>query len=484
QQDRLAPELRGRRALPGDRGRGGRRRLRAQGRARQPGARPDEGDQRRLLRRVLPGRRLAAVGQPVLQEDPGLHRRCRRRGYRCVRGLRRGDPAAQRRRRRGPRPGTGLDAEAVVSAGCPRQPAVLGQPRLDRQRVEAAVPRGRVQPAAPVRPGRQRLAGLGGREAFDALGRQLPQQLPRLAGGTGRPRLRPLRRRPLPARPDREVPAEPEHPAVLQCHQPQRPSAVRLARPAPLQQPVRELRPDPRARRSGQLLTRPHPPAPSSPRTRGSTPRTPHTPKRGLYLTSRFSLLPLAAALALMLGACGGDAAPASEAGTPTTGAATSAAGAGAAQATSTHPALAEVPVIPEAFKSAMTPEDNIDSVASWTHADGRTWVFATAKSTDRLVVYDGDTGETLRTLGERGEGDGQFKRPNGVFVIADVLLVVERDNRRVQGFALPSLEPLGHFGTDELVKPYGLWVDKADGGYQLYVTDAYMAGEDAEGED
>ena len=201
-------------------------------------------------------------------------------------------------------------------------------------------------------------------------------------------------------------------------------------------------------------------------------------------MTSRFSLLPLAAALALMLGACGGDAAPASEAGTPTTGAATSAAGAGAAQATSTHPALAEVPVIPEAFKSAMTPEDNIDSVASWTHADGRTWVFATAKSTDRLVVYDGDTGETLRTLGERGEGDGQFKRPNGVFVIDDVLLVVERDNRRVQGFALPSLEPLGHFGTDELVKPYGLWVDKSDGGFQLYVTDAYMAGEDAEGED
>src|SRR5690606_30005085 len=31
---------------------------------------------------------------------------------------------------------------------------------------------------------------------------------------------------------------------------------------------------------------------------------------------------------------------------------------------------------------------------------------------------------------------------------------------------------------------PYGLWVDKADDGYVLYVTDAYMAGEDAEGED
>lgn len=184
-------------------------------------------------------------------------------------------------------------------------------------------------------------------------------------------------------------------------------------------------------------------------------------------MTSRLPFLPLAAALALALAACssGTDAATAHKA--------------------STHPALAEVPVLTEAFKSAMTPEDNIDSLASWTHADGTTWVFGTAKATDRLVVYDGDTGETLRTLGERGEAEGQFKRPNGVFVIDDLLLVVERDNRRVQGFALPSLEPLGHFGADELIKPYGLWVDKAaDGQYQLYVTDAYMAGEDADGED
>src|SRR5690606_41059715 len=82
----------------------------------------------------------------------------------------------------------------------------------------------------------------------------------------------------------------------------------------------------------------------------------------------------------------------------------------------------------------------------------------------------------TSRFRSERGEGDGQFKRPNGVFVIDDVLLVVERDNRRVQGFALPSLEPLGHFGTDELVKPYGLWVDKADGGYQLYRSEEHTS--------
>ena len=199
-------------------------------------------------------------------------------------------------------------------------------------------------------------------------------------------------------------------------------------------------------------------------------------------MTSRLSLIPLAAALALALTACSNDADTVTAAGADTAPDTTSAP---EATTTSTHPALAEVPVIPEAFKSTMTPEDNIDSLASWTREDGTTWVFGTAKATDRLVVYDGDTGETLRTLGERGEADGQFKRPNGIFVIDDLLLVVERDNRRVQGFALPSLEPLGHFGAGDLIKPYGLWVDKAtDGQYQLYVTDAYMAGEDADGED
>lgn len=128
-----------------------------------------------------------------------------------------------------------------------------------------------------------------------------------------------------------------------------------------------------------------------------------------------------------------------------------------------------------ESFLSAMTPEDNIDSVASWTTAEGDTWVFATAKSTHRLLVYDGDTGRTLRTVGRQGSAAGEFARPNGVFVADDLLWVVERDNRRVQAFALPGLEPLGHFGAEVLRKPYGLWLHPAaGGGWNLYVTDAY----------
>ena len=180
----------------------------------------------------------------------------------------------------------------------------------------------------------------------------------------------------------------------------------------------------------------------------------------------------LALAAALSLSACG-DAPPAPDA-TPVETPAADAAASG-------RPAVATVA---EAFQSAMTPDDNIDSLAAWRNGDGDTWVFATAKSTHQLVVYDGDSGQTLRTLGSEGAGAGQFQRPNGVFVVDDLLFVVERDNRRVQAFSLPELEPAGHFGSEHLVLPYGLWMHPVEGGYDLYVTDAYMAGEDADGED
>lgn len=179
----------------------------------------------------------------------------------------------------------------------------------------------------------------------------------------------------------------------------------------------------------------------------------------------RLASLALMTAMSCLLAACGNTEAPAT---------------AVPDQAPDTRQpgGTAEVAVVAEAFMTTMTPDDNIDSVASWQSADGTTWVFATAKSTDRLVVYDGDNGETLRTLGSPGIQAGEFLRPNGVFVIDDLLLVVERDNRRVQVFGLPDLEPLGHFGDEQLLKPYGLWVHGDAEGHTLYVTDDYPAGE------
>src|SRR3546814_4629314 len=86
--------------------------------------------------------------------------------------------------------------------------------------------------------------------------------------------------------------------------------------------------------------------------------------------------------------------------------------------------------------------------------------------------------------VGRSGAGEGEFDRPNGVAVVDELLFVVERDNRRVQVLRLPGFSHVASFGNEEFEKPYGIWVNRTGDGYEAYVTDAYMAGEDAQGED
>jgi 3-phytase len=138
--------------------------------------------------------------------------------------------------------------------------------------------------------------------------------------------------------------------------------------------------------------------------------------------------------------------------------------------------------VVAETYVSAETPDDELDSLATWRHPDGTTWLIATAKSGHRLVVFDADTGAHLRDVGSKGTEPGQFKRPNGIAVLGDRLFVVERDNHRVQVLALPDFRPLGSFGQGELRSPYGLWLNAAslpgnNGALDVYVTDNFMDG-------
>ena len=141
--------------------------------------------------------------------------------------------------------------------------------------------------------------------------------------------------------------------------------------------------------------------------------------------------------------------------------------------------------VVAEAFRTASSVADNVDSPAAWRAPDGRTWLFATAKEGGGLLLYDGDSGQTLRRFGRAGEAAGEFRRPNGISVVGDLLFVVERDNRRVQVLSLPQLQTLAMFGSELLQQPYGLWVRTlAADAWELTVTDAYMAGKRANGFD
>lgn len=136
--------------------------------------------------------------------------------------------------------------------------------------------------------------------------------------------------------------------------------------------------------------------------------------------------------------------------------------------------------VVAEAFITAASPLDEIDSPSVWLAPDGKRWLISSAKRNHQLLVHDGETGELLRRVGGEGAAPGQFQRPNGVFVWGDRLFVVERDNRRVQVLSLPGFTPLATFGESELRSPYGLWLHEPEVGHlQVWVTDNFMDGPD-----
>jgi 3-phytase len=133
---------------------------------------------------------------------------------------------------------------------------------------------------------------------------------------------------------------------------------------------------------------------------------------------------------------------------------------------------------VAERFVSDDNSADELDSPATWTAEDGRTRVLVTAKSSHRVVMFDGDSGERLGDVGGKGAAPGQFNRPNGIAVQGDLAFVVERDNHRVQVLSLPDLTPVAAFGGTELRSPYGIWINEPEpGDLDVYVTDDFMYG-------
>jgi len=135
---------------------------------------------------------------------------------------------------------------------------------------------------------------------------------------------------------------------------------------------------------------------------------------------------------------------------------------------------LPQVTAIEEAYTTLRDESDNVDSPALWHGDDGQNWLLATAKEGNVIMVYDAATGEKINQFGQAGTALGDFSRPNGIAVIDNLAVVVERDNHRIQVFSLPELKPLGTFGESFLRLPYGLTIDGFEDKYHLFVTDNY----------
>lgn len=128
-----------------------------------------------------------------------------------------------------------------------------------------------------------------------------------------------------------------------------------------------------------------------------------------------------------------------------------------------------------ELFHTDRDEGDNVDSPAVWHGPTGEHWLLATAKEGNSILAFDATDGSFILRFGDGGSGEGQFERPNGISVIDDLMLVVERDNQRIQVFTLPEFESIGMLTHEDLRLPYGLTVSRNDdGSYEMYVTDNF----------
>lgn len=145
-----------------------------------------------------------------------------------------------------------------------------------------------------------------------------------------------------------------------------------------------------------------------------------------------------------------------------------------------------ELRLVSQRWASTGTSYAETDSLTACRLKSGVVRVFATAKDGDRIDIFDGSTGKFVGHHGKSGARVGEFRYPNGIVAVelgsrsptahdaqrTPLILVIERDNHRVQAFHPDTLQPAGIFGEDVLTRPYGGAVSYRGDGAFLYVTD------------
>ena len=138
-------------------------------------------------------------------------------------------------------------------------------------------------------------------------------------------------------------------------------------------------------------------------------------------------------------------------------------------------------------YATAANLAGNVDSCAVWVAPDpADSLLFATEKDGDRVTVWHATNGQAYAPrpfIGgvPDGSGPGELNRPNGVWVIyhvpyaggfADVLIITDQMNLRVEVFRLPQLDLFGEFGKGQVGKGYGIawYQDGTD--FFVYITD------------
>lgn len=136
-------------------------------------------------------------------------------------------------------------------------------------------------------------------------------------------------------------------------------------------------------------------------------------------------------------------------------------------------PMKPDIKLIEEIYQTKDYPNETLDSPAFW-HEGQINWLITSAKKGNFLLVSDAANGTEMKRIGSPHNPNYNFEYPNGVFTIDNYLFVVERNRHRVDVYLLPRFELVLSFGRNDLIAPYGIFIEKLKDSYQVFITDNF----------
>ena len=98
--------------------------------------------------------------------------------------------------------------------------------------------------------------------------------------------------------------------------------------------------------------------------------------------------------------------------------------------------------------------------------------IYVVDKYSDKIVILSSD-GQFIKSFGRYGNLEGEFNRPEGIFIKGSYVYIADVANNRIQMFDLNGnfVRSFGEYGSEpgQLKNPYGVYVDDTD---LVYVSD------------
>lgn len=106
-------------------------------------------------------------------------------------------------------------------------------------------------------------------------------------------------------------------------------------------------------------------------------------------------------------------------------------------------------------WKTLCHSKANLTKLKWWYNKESKEyWLFALSEDCHKIFILNALSGKYIKSLGNNGDKVGEFDKPIDLCVYENFLMVLEKDNNRVQIFSLPELNFISILGEVELSNP------------------------------